>query len=241
VEAAVDAASNPRTGEPRSGLRFARIRTVGLGVNEWLHKEGAAILAHGNTRKRLAAAQRVEDWGFNFPQSPPAAIPSEVFSRDKILKANGTTPALKHYGPAHTDGDISVALQEPDVLHTGDTYWNGFYPFIDYSTGGSIDGTIRAAEANLAAADDGAIVIPGHGPPVGNKAELKQYRDMLVAVREKVAAITRQGALAGRGDGAAAHRGVRRRVGPVRRGARLVHEARVRGRLIRAPAGAVRP
>jgi glyoxylase-like metal-dependent hydrolase (beta-lactamase superfamily II) len=193
VEAAVDAASNPRTGEPRSGLRFARIRTVGLCVNEWLHKEGAAILAHGNTRKRLAAAQRVEDWGFNFPQSPPAAIPSEVFSRDKILKANGTTPALKHYGPAHTDGDISVALQEPDVLHTGDTYWNGFYPFIDYSTGGSIDGTIRAADANFAAVGDGTIVIPGHGPPASNKAELKRYRGMLIAVRERVAAIKRQG------------------------------------------------
>ncbi len=230
---------------PESGslaaASFARIRTVGLDVNEWLHKEGAAILAHGNTRKRLAPAQRVEDWGFDSPRSPPGAIPSEVFSEDKILKANGATLALKHHGPAHIDDDISVAPREPDILHTGDTYWNGFYPFIDYSTGGSIDGTIRAAEANLAAADDGAIVIPGHGPPVGNKAELKQYRDMLVAVREKVAAITRQGALAGRGDGAAAHRGVRRRVGPVRRGARLVHEARVRGRLIRAPAGAVRP
>jgi hypothetical protein len=75
VEAAVDAASNPRTGEPRSGLRFARIRTVGLGVNEWLHKEGAAILAHGNTRKRLAAAQRVEDWGFDSPPVPAGRHP----------------------------------------------------------------------------------------------------------------------------------------------------------------------
>jgi glyoxylase-like metal-dependent hydrolase (beta-lactamase superfamily II) len=194
-------ASRPRILEALSGLSGDPIRRVinthwhfdHADGNEWPHKEGAAILAHENTRKRLAAAQRVEDWDFNFPQSPPAAIPSEVFPRDKILEANGTTLALMYYGPAHTDGDISVALQEPDILHTGDTYWNGFYPFIDYSTGGSIDGTIRAAEANLAAAGDSTIVIPGHGPPASNKAELKQYRDMLVAVREKVAALKKQG------------------------------------------------
>ena len=161
--------------------------------NGWLHEEGAAIIAHENTRKRLAMAQRVEDWDFNFPPSPPGAVPSEVFSDGKVLKANGSTLALKYYGPAHTDGDISVAFQDPDILHAGDTYWNGIYPFIDYSTGGSIDGTIRAAEANLGAVGDGTIVIPGHGPPASNKAELRQFRDMLVAVREKVAALKQQG------------------------------------------------
>jgi glyoxylase-like metal-dependent hydrolase (beta-lactamase superfamily II) len=182
---------------PESGslaaASFARIRTVGLGVNEWLHKEGAAILAHGNTRKRLAPAQRVEDWGFDSPRSPPGAIPSEVFSEDKILKANGATLALEHYGPAHTDGDISVALHGPDILHTGDTYWNGFYPFIDYSTGGSIDGSIRAAEANLAVTTDATIVVPGHGYPVSDRAGLQAFRDMLVGVRGNVAALKRQG------------------------------------------------
>jgi glyoxylase-like metal-dependent hydrolase (beta-lactamase superfamily II) len=99
---------------------------------------------------------------------------------------------LKHYGASHTDGDISVTFSEDDVLHTGDTYWNGFYPFIDYSTGGSLDGTIRATEANLAAATDRTIVIPGHGP-VGGRSGLTDYRDMLVAVREKVAALKKQG------------------------------------------------
>ena len=67
-----------------------------------------------------------------------------------------------------------------------------FYPFIDYSTGGSIDGMIRAAEANLSAICDGTIVIPGHGNPVSNKAGLASYRDMLVAIRENVAALKRQ-------------------------------------------------
>jgi glyoxylase-like metal-dependent hydrolase (beta-lactamase superfamily II) len=160
--------------------------------NEWLRKEGATIIAHENTRKHLAEATWVEDWDFNFPPSPAGAVPSEVVATDRTLNANGATLALKHYGPSHTDGDLSVTFQEADILHTGDTYWNGFYPFIDYSTGGSLDGTIRAAEANLSAATDRMIVIPGHGP-VSNKAELKAYRDMLVDVREKVAALKKQG------------------------------------------------
>jgi glyoxylase-like metal-dependent hydrolase (beta-lactamase superfamily II) len=137
-------------------------------------------------------ATRVEDWDFNFPPSPAGAVPGEVFAADKTLKVNGAALALKYYGPSHTDGDISVTFPEADILQTGDTYWNGFYPFIDYSTGGSLDGTIQAAEANLAAVTDRTIVIPGHGP-VSNKAELKEYRDMLVDLRGKVAALKKQG------------------------------------------------
>src|SRR5262249_47249170 len=161
--------------------------------NEWLHAEGATILAHENTYKHLATAQRVDDWNFNFPASPPGAIPSSIFSTDLIVKFNGSTVALKYYGPAHTDGDISVNFPDAAILHTSDTYWNGIYPFIDYSTGGNIDGMIRAAEANVAATTDRTIVIPGHGQPVSNRSELKEYRDMLVAIRENVAALKRQG------------------------------------------------
>ena len=161
--------------------------------NEWLHGQGASIIAHENTLKHLAIAQRVEDWDFNFPRSPAGALPSEVFTQEKILTANGTTLLLKYYGPAHTDSDISVTFQEPNILHAGDTYWNGFYPFIDYSTGGSIEGTILAAEANLLAVTDNTIVIPGHGPPVSNKVELRLFRNMLVAIRDKVAALKKQG------------------------------------------------
>jgi glyoxylase-like metal-dependent hydrolase (beta-lactamase superfamily II) len=160
--------------------------------NEWLQKEGATIIAHENARKHLSEATRVEDWDFNFPPSPAGAVPSEIVATDRTLNANGATLALRYYGPSHTDGDLSVTFQEADILHTGDTYWNGSYPFIDYSTGGSLDGTIRAAEANVSAATDRTIVIPGHGP-VSNKAELKAYRDMLVDVREKVAALKKQG------------------------------------------------
>jgi glyoxylase-like metal-dependent hydrolase (beta-lactamase superfamily II) len=160
--------------------------------NEWLHSAGAVILAHANTRKRLSTTTRVEGWNFTFPPSPPGAIPAEVFEDERTVKLNGTTIALKYYGPAHTDGDISVYFTEADILHVSDTFWNGFYPFIDYSTGGSIDGMIRATEANMAKVTEKMIVVPGHGA-IGDKSQLTFYRDLLVGTREKVATLKKQG------------------------------------------------
>jgi glyoxylase-like metal-dependent hydrolase (beta-lactamase superfamily II) len=160
--------------------------------NEWMHSAGATITAHENTRKHLSTSTRVGDWNFTFPASPADAIPTEVFNTDKTLHLNGSTIALKYYGSSHTDGDVSAYFIEADVLHTGDTWWNGHYPFIDYSTGGSIDGMIRAAQANVARVTDKTIVIPGHGP-IGNKSQLIEYRDVLMAIRDRVAALKEQG------------------------------------------------
>jgi glyoxylase-like metal-dependent hydrolase (beta-lactamase superfamily II) len=160
--------------------------------NEWLHSAGAAILAQTNTRKHLSTTTRVEGWNFTFAPSPAGAIPTDVFDDERILKLNGTTIALKHYAPAHTDSDISVHFTDADIFHVADTFWNGYYPFIDYSTGGSIDGMIRATEANLARVTDTMIVIPGHGA-VADKSQLAFYRDLLVDTREKVAALKKQG------------------------------------------------
>jgi len=160
--------------------------------NEWMHSAGAAILAHENTKKHLSTTTRVEDWNFTFEASSAGAIPTEVINAEKTLHFNGATIALKCYGPAHTDGDISAYFAEADVLHTGDTWWNGHFPFIDYSTGGNIGGMIKAAEANLAMVKDSTIVIPGHGP-VGGKKELTEYRDVLVTIRDRVAGLKKQG------------------------------------------------
>jgi glyoxylase-like metal-dependent hydrolase (beta-lactamase superfamily II) len=161
--------------------------------NEWLHELGPEIIAHENTRKHLATTQRVADWYFDFPPLSAAALPTVLFADKKTLKLNGTVIDLTYYGPAHTDSDISVSFADLDILHTGDTFWNGIYPFIDYSTGGSIDGSIRAADANLAVSTDHTIIIPGHGPPVSNRAQLQDFRDMLVAIRGNVAALKKQG------------------------------------------------
>lgn len=160
--------------------------------NEWLHAAGATILAHENTRKHLSTITRVVDWDFTFPPAPAGALPAEVFQTERTLHLNGATVALLRYPPAHTDCDISVHFPEADVIHVGDTWWNGIYPFIDYSTGGSIDGMIAATESNLAKVTDKTTIIPGHGP-VGNKSQLVEYRDMLTALRAKIAALKKQG------------------------------------------------
>ena len=149
--------------------------------NDWLNAAGAKIIAQENTRKYLAQVQRVEEWDYNFLPLSPGGIPSETFATERSLKLNGASIGLKRYAPAHTDSDISVSFGEADILHVGDTFWNGIYPFIDYSTGGSIDGMIAACEANLAATTDKTIIIPGHGKPVSNRAELQDFRDMLAA------------------------------------------------------------
>jgi glyoxylase-like metal-dependent hydrolase (beta-lactamase superfamily II) len=161
--------------------------------NEWLHSAGAKIIAHENTRRHLSGIQRVEDWDYNFLPLSAGAVPAEVFATEHRLKLNSSSIDLKYYGPAHTDSDISVTFPEANIVHVADTYWNGIYPFIDYSTGGSIDGMIAASDANLAATTNDTIIIPGHGKPVSNKAELKEFRDMLVAIRENVAKLKKEG------------------------------------------------
>ncbi|MBV9655949.1 MAG: MBL fold metallo-hydrolase [Acetobacteraceae bacterium] len=161
--------------------------------NTWLNAAGAKIIAQENTRTRLRQVERVADWDYNFLPLPSGGLPTEVFSADRTLRLNGLTIELKHYAPAHTDSDISVTFVEANVVHLADTFWNGIYPFIDYSTGGSIDGMIAASDVNLAAVTEDSVIIAGHGKPVGTKRELQAFRDMLVSIREKVAALKRQG------------------------------------------------
>lgn len=160
--------------------------------NEWLHAAGATIIAHENTRKHLSTSTRVEAWDLTFPASAPGAIPTEVVTAQRTLDVNGTQIALTHHGPAHTDGDLSVLFTDAGIIHLGDTFWNGLYPFIDYSTGGGIDGMIHAVDTDLVRVTDKMIVIPGHGP-VGDRAQLRFYRDLLATVRDEVAALKKRG------------------------------------------------
>ncbi len=160
--------------------------------NQWLHDAGATLIAHGNTLAHLAKTTRVEDWRHTFEPVPSAARPSLLVDGEKTLDFDGEKVVIRYYGPAHTDGDLSVYFQNADVLATGDTYWNGVYPFIDTVCGGSIDGMIQAANKNIAFSTDKTRIVPGHGAVAG-RAELIEFRDMLVAIRENVAGLKRQG------------------------------------------------
>ena len=160
--------------------------------NGWVRRSGATVIADRMALQRLKQTNRIVEWEHTFTPVPAAALPNEVIAGDRTMRFNGETLKLRHYGPGHTDGDISVYFVRANVLSTGDTFWNGMYPFIDYVTGGSIDGAIRAANENLAIGNAETLFVPGHGL-TGTRAQLVAFRDMLVAVRDKVAAMKASG------------------------------------------------
>jgi glyoxylase-like metal-dependent hydrolase (beta-lactamase superfamily II) len=161
--------------------------------NQGLHAAGFTIFAHSKTRERLSTAQTMKMFHTTLPPAPPEALPAITF--DDALHAwhNGDSLDLVHFDPAHTDTDIYIHFHKADVLHLGDIFFNGMYPFIDEGTGGSIGGMIGAGERALAVAGESTKIIPGHGP-LGSKADLRRFHDMLAAVRDKAASLKASGA-----------------------------------------------
>jgi len=160
--------------------------------NGWLKAAGATMVAHPNTIRHLSETITVVEWGHTFTPVPAADLPTQSVSAKTTIALGGESVQVEPFMPAHTDGDLFVYFPAEDVLATGDTFWNGLYPFIDYAAGGGINGVIKAANANIAHAGPNTLVVPGHGP-VGGRAELIEYRDMLVAIRANVAALKGQG------------------------------------------------
>jgi glyoxylase-like metal-dependent hydrolase (beta-lactamase superfamily II) len=163
------------------------------GGNEGMHATGFTIFAHRQTRARLSTPQTMKAFHRTVPASPAGALPQIVFDDNLSIWRNGDVLDLVHFAPAHTDGDIYIYFQKADVLHLGDIWFNGMYPFIDEGSGGSISGMIRAGEKALLVAGNNTRIIPGHGP-LGSKTDLKKFHDMLAAVRDKVAALKAAGA-----------------------------------------------
>lgn len=163
--------------------------------NDWIHAAGATIVAHHKTVTRMQHTQFIPEFEGVFPPRTRAALPTVTFDRTKTLQFNGKKIDLARYIPAHTDTDISVYLAEADVLHTGDASFKNLYPFIDYSSGGSIDGMIAACRENLALAGPSTIIVCGHGP-AGDRADIVSFNDMLCDVRHTVANLKGKGASA---------------------------------------------
>jgi cyclase len=155
------------------------------GGNENMGKAGALIVAHENVRKRMSVEQFLEAFNVREPPSPAGALPVVTFTDAVTFHLNGDEIHAFHVPPAHTDGDAIVHFRRANVVHMGDLFFNGMYPFIDVSTGGSIDGMISAAERVLKMIGADTKVIPGHGP-IANRSDLTAYRDMLVGVRAAV-------------------------------------------------------
>ena len=160
------------------------------GGNENLGRAGAVIVAHDNVRRRMSVGQMLR--GTQVPPAPGAALPVVTFPTSMSIHLNGDEIRAVHVEDAHTDGDALIHWQNANVIHMGDTYFNGLLPFIDRESGGTIAGMIAAVEAALALANERTVIIPGHGP-IARKADLSHYRDMLAHLRDQVAGAIRAG------------------------------------------------
>jgi cyclase len=161
--------------------------------NDGMHSAGYTILAHQKTRTRLSEPAEMKLFGMTLPAAPAGALPVITFDNSMRIWNDGDSLEMIHFEPAHTDTDIYIHFHKADVLHVGDVWFNGMYPFIDEGTGGSIGGMIIGAEKALAVAGDSTKIIPGHGA-LGTKADLKKFSDMLSTVRDRVAAMKTAGA-----------------------------------------------
>ena len=162
------------------------------GGNENIGKGGAIIVAHDNVRKRLAKGQFMKAFNVEIPPAPPKALPVITFKDRVTFHWNNETLEVWHPQPAHTDGDAVIYFKSANVVHVGDLLFNGIYPFIDAGSGGSFEGVIAGVDEVLGRIDDNTKVIPGHGP-LGNKADLKAYRDMLATVHERINKLIKKG------------------------------------------------
>ncbi len=157
------------------------------GGNEAFGKAGALIVAHDNVRKRMTTDQLISFVGASSRQaaSPKAALPVITVPGDISFHINGEEVQAFHVPRAHTDGDLIVHFKGGNVVHMGDVFFNGSYPFIDTSSGGTVPGVVAAFDRVLALADDKTKIIPGHGP-LANKAALQATRDMLATVMARL-------------------------------------------------------
>lgn len=162
------------------------------GGNENLGKGGVLIVAQDNVRRRMSTEQFIAAFNRREPAAPKGALPVVTFSDTVTFWLNGDTTVAFHTPAAHTDGDAIIYWRHANVIHMGDVYFNGRYPLIDLSSGGSIDGMIAAVDQALAVANADTKIIPGHGP-LGNRESLHTYREMLVTVRDRIRGMLRDG------------------------------------------------
>lgn len=162
------------------------------GGNENLGKLGVVIVAHDNVPKQMSVSHIYEVLGMERPAAPETALPVITFNDTTTFHLNGGKIKAFHVPLAHTDGDTIIHFQTANIIHTGDIFFNGVYPFIDIDSGGSIDGILSAINRILPLCDDQTLIIPGHGG-LSNRKELIEYRNMLETVKHRTQKAIAQG------------------------------------------------
>jgi len=155
------------------------------GGNTYFGSSGVAIIAQENVKKELSSAEDVPFVGLRDGHYPPQALPGLTYQSSLTLQQGSQKLTLENYGAAHTDGDTVIYISPANVVVVGDIFSNHFYPIIDLSSRGSIDGVIHSIDQILAQTDEQTKIVPGHGS-VTTRANLQDYRDMLVQVRQRI-------------------------------------------------------
>jgi glyoxylase-like metal-dependent hydrolase (beta-lactamase superfamily II) len=157
------------------------------GGNEAFGSSGTLIVAHDNVRKRMTSDQLISFVGNSSEQkaSPKAALPVVTVPASISFHINGEEVQAFHAPRAHTDGDLIVHFKGGDVVHMGDVFFNGSYPFIDTGSGGTADGMVAAHDRVIALATDKTKIIPGHGP-LADKVALQRTRNMIATVAQRI-------------------------------------------------------
>ncbi len=138
----------------------------------------STIVAHDNVRKRLASPQKIALFGMQADTQPEVALPQITYDKNLSLHFADQHIKTSHYASGHTDGDSIIFIEPANVVHMGDHYFNGIFPFVDVENGGNVKGMAKNVAAVLKLIAHDTIVVPGHGP-VSNKKELKAFLDML--------------------------------------------------------------
>ena len=162
------------------------------GGNENLGKAGVIIVAHDNVYKRMSVEGVIDLLKVKLPPASKAGLPVITFSDNVSFHLNGDTIIATRIPPAHTDGDSFVRFHNANVIHTGDVFASGRYPFIDVENKGSVKGIVAAMDRLIPTLDDNTVVIPGHGP-ISRKADVIAYRKMMFTVATRVDAMVRAG------------------------------------------------
>lgn len=162
------------------------------GGNENLGHGGTLIFSHDNVRERLGAGSFIAAFNMKREALSRKGLPVVTFSKDISFHLNGDNIRAVHAPHAHTDGDSFIYFKKANVIHAGDVFFNGFYPFIDVTHGGSLKGMIKAVDRILALADNNTKIIAGHGP-LGDKEQLTSYRQMLATAYERLKKLKAEG------------------------------------------------
>jgi cyclase len=178
----IEAALDTITAQPIRFILNTHYHGDHTGGNEHFGKS-APIIAHENVRRRLAAGNKTP--GRETPPAPKAALPVLTFDRTLTVHLNGEDVRALHMPHGHTDGDSVIFFTQSNVVHMGDDFFNGMFPFVDIDGGGSVTGMIAAGEKVLSSTPDDVKIIPGHGA-LADKAALRRYVETLRATRAAV-------------------------------------------------------